>query len=124
MRYCGRDFQKHEIELIAQLLQQPQINRAQLSRELCKRLNWRRATGQLKDMSYRVALLRMQADGLIRLPPPRNAKPVAFKAHPEIERAVSEPKSAPRIDLDRIDLEPIVKKPDSLLWNAYLERYH
>ncbi|HDL85256.1 MAG TPA: hypothetical protein ENH11_02845 [Candidatus Acetothermia bacterium] len=124
MRYCGRDSQQHGIERIDQLLQQPRIHRARLSRELCERLNWRRANGRLKDMSCRVALLRMQADGLIRLPPPRNVKPVAFKVHPEIEHAVSEPTRTPRIDLARIDLEPIVKKPDSLLWNAYLERYH
>lgn len=124
MRYCGRDFQNHEIQLIAQLLQQPQINRSRLSREVCERLNWRRANGQMKDMSCRVALLRMQADGLIMLPPPRNAKPVAFKVNPDIERAVREPTSAPCIDLARIDLEPVLTKPDSLLWNAYIERYH
>jgi hypothetical protein len=32
-------------------------------------LDWRRGNGGLKDMSCRVALLRMQADGLISLPP-------------------------------------------------------
>jgi hypothetical protein len=37
--------------------------------EACERLHWRRADGGLKDMSCRVALLKMQADALFTLPP-------------------------------------------------------
>ena len=40
-------------------------------RLVCERLHWRRANGQLKDMSCRVAMLRMHRDGLIQLPGPR-----------------------------------------------------
>lgn len=99
MRYCGRDFTVEEVALIRTLLQTPRVNRAQLSRALCERLNWRRANGGLKDMSCRVALLRMQADGHITLPPPRNPKPVAYRSHPHIEQAILEPESSPDIDL-------------------------
>jgi hypothetical protein len=63
MRYCGREFTEAEIEIIRELLaQSPPLNRYRLSQAVCERLNWRRANGQLKDMSARVALLRMQAD--------------------------------------------------------------
>ena len=76
-------------------------------------------------MSCRVALLRMQADGLFTLPPPRNAKPVAFRVHPDIERAVLEPTQrpagGPRLSSA---VELVVKKCDSSLWNAYIERHH
>jgi hypothetical protein len=41
-----------------------------LSQLVCEALNWRRPDGRLKDMSCRVAMLRMQDDGLIQLPPP------------------------------------------------------
>src|SRR5271168_1339836 len=68
MRYCGRDFTPTEIDLIRELLTVPQMNRARLSREVCEGLGWRRDNGALKDMSCRVALNRMQADGLISLP--------------------------------------------------------
>ena len=82
MRYCGRHFAAAEIELIRELIAlSPPISPYQLSREVCARLNWRRADGKLKDMSCRVAMLRMQADDLFTLPPPRNAKPVAYRAH-------------------------------------------
>ncbi len=125
MRYCGRHFTSAEIELIRALLAAaPPPNRARLSREVCARLNWRRADGGLKDMSARVALLRMHTDGLITLPPPRNAKPVAYRAHPEIERAADEPATMPQVGLARLTVDRVGAKRDSLLWNAYIQRYH
>ncbi|MHB1753274.1 MAG: DUF4338 domain-containing protein [Acidiferrobacter sp.] len=124
MRYCGRDFTSTEIALIRELLQIPQMNRARLSREVCERLNWRRDNGKLKDMSCRVALARMQADGLITLPPPRNPKPVAYRSYPHIEQAVLEPSSLPVIDLATLKIDLVLSKADSLLWNTYIERHH
>lgn len=124
MQYCARHFEAHEIEIIRELLAVPQISRFRLSREVCERLNWRRANGQLKDMSCRVALLRMQADGLITLPPPRNAKPVSYRQYPDIEHAVLEPRSIPTVDLAQLRVDLVSDKRDSLLWNAYIQRHH
>jgi hypothetical protein len=125
MRYCGRDFQPAEIELIRSLIAQfPLQSRYQLSRDVCERLPWRRPDGKLKDMSCRVALLRMQADGLIVLPSPRKARPASYQAHPEIEQTVREPVSVPAVDLERLTIELVGKRRDSLLWNAYIQYHH
>jgi hypothetical protein len=125
MQYCARHFTSAEIELICELIAvSPPLSRYRLSREVCERLNWRRSDGRLKDMSCRVALLRMQADALFTLPPPRCAKPVAYRVHPDIERAVLEPTNVPPVDLGRLTVDLVVKKRDSLLWNAYIERHH
>jgi hypothetical protein len=124
MRYCGRDFTLTEIALIRDLLNVPQMNRARLSRAVCESLAWRRDNGALKDMSCRVALSRMQADGLITLPPPRNPKPVAYRSYPHIEQAVLEPATPPSIDLATLNIDPVLTKADSLLWNGYIERHH
>lgn len=125
MRYCGRDFTASDIEFILALLSaSPPLNRARLSRAVCERLNWRRADGRLKEMSCRVAMLRMQADDLITLPPPRNARPVIYRAHPDIERAVLEPPIVPAVDLARLSVDLVSVKRDSLLWNAYIQRHH
>ena len=125
MQYCGRHFTVEEFELIRALLAQlPPLNRAQLSREVCERLNWRRPDGRLKDMSCRVAMLRMQADGLFTLSPPRNPKPVAYRSYPHIEQAVLEPASIPAIELAALSVDLVRTKADSLLWNAYIERHH
>src|SRR5487761_535464 len=99
MRYCGRPFTNGEIELIRALIgATPPLNRAQLSREVCERLGWRRPDGRLKDMSCRVALVRMQAEGPIALPRPRTANPPPYLARPESEQAVPEPLGVPAVD--------------------------
>jgi hypothetical protein len=56
--------------------QNPKLKRAGLSRKLCELFAWVKPNGEIKEMTCRVALLRMQADGLIivdaevRLPQP------------------------------------------------------
>jgi hypothetical protein len=74
--YCGRDFSTTELDQIVQLIaDNPEYHRADLSREVCRILQWYKADGGLKEMSCRVAMLRMHADGLIDLPTPRRTKP-------------------------------------------------
>jgi hypothetical protein len=91
------------------------MNRARLSRDLRERLGWRWENGGLKDMSCRVALLRLQTDGLISLPPPRNPKPVTCRSHPHIEQAFLEPATIPSIDLATLNVDPVLTKADSML---------
>src|SRR2546426_5544187 len=71
-RYCGRAFSREEITWIRDLIAtESRRNRAQLSRLVSKELGWLRPDGRPKDMACRVAMLRMQRDGLITLPPPQ-----------------------------------------------------
>jgi hypothetical protein len=125
MQYCARQFTPSDIEVIRTLIAaDPPPSRYRLSREVCEQLAWRRADGKLKDMSCRVALLRMQADGLLTLPAPKKAKPGVFKSSPEIEQAVSEPKIMPIVNLAQLSIELVTPRRDSLLWNAYIQRHH
>jgi len=72
-RYCGREFSSADLAHIRELLQiQPVLGRVALSRRVCQDLGWLNALGQPKEMSARVALLRMEKDGLIQLPAPRS----------------------------------------------------
>ena len=69
-RYCGRYFEAQELAQIIELIEQnPSKNRTDLSREVCRMLAWYKPDGGPKEMSCRVAMLRMQEDGLIQLPP-------------------------------------------------------
>ena len=71
-RYCGRDFSVQEQTQIIELIESnPSKHRTDLSRDVCRMLSWYKADGGLKEMSCRVAMLRMQEDGLIQLPAPR-----------------------------------------------------
>ncbi|HCS90045.1 MAG TPA: hypothetical protein DIW77_08295, partial [Chromatiaceae bacterium] len=75
-RYCGRDFHADDIALIRRLIaEDPARTRAERSRLTCRALHWHKPDGGLKDMSARVAMLRMHNDGLITLPPPRCKRP-------------------------------------------------
>jgi hypothetical protein len=125
--YCGRPFTDVEIDSIRRLVADGRAaHRAQLSRLVCEQIGWRRADGRLKDMSCRVAMLRMQDDGLLELPPPRNGnnngrayRRRTARAEPELS-AVSVPVGT----LTDLHLEPITRREDSHLWNEYVERYH
>ena len=129
-RYCGRPFSAPQIEMILALIaEHPELNRAQLSRLVCERLEWTRLDGRLKDMSCRVAMLRMADDGLIELPPPQkgngNGKPYARRTR------VAEPQLCSLLDpacgLADVDLELVglgARSHASHLWNEYIDRYH
>ena len=70
-RYCGREFSAAELDHIGQLLLvRPVLGRVALSRRICQDFGWLNLLGQPKEMSCRVALLRMEKDGLIVLPAP------------------------------------------------------
>lgn len=127
LHYCGRVFTGIEIEAIRRLIADtPGAHRAGLSRLVCEQLGWRRADGHIKDMSCRVAMLRMQDDGLIYLPAPLNSngngRPYGRRT-PQAEPGLH-PIVAPASALVDLHLEPIVDRKASHLWNEYIDRYH
>jgi Druantia protein DruA len=128
-RYCGREFSPAELDHIGKLLEiQPVLGRVALSRRICQDLGWLNVLGQPKTMSCRVALLRMEKDGLIRLPPPltRNGpgpdRPRRFEFS-----AASDPREPVQGSvraLQPLVFERVEKGPLSSLWNELIQRYH
>lgn len=117
IRYCGREFTLNEPNLIRALIKNnPRFNRTRLSEEVCKMLQWLKPDGKLKDMSCRVAMLRMNEDGLILLP-----------ASTRIKQPVRNIELTPAADqqspvLCSVNLLPklrfqMVTKANSALWN-------
>lgn len=126
VRYCGRTFTAEELELIRELIaSNPQLNRHVLSRLVCDRLGWLRPDGRRKDMSCRVAMLRMHRDGRITLPPPRNSSG-GRKPPPRLTAASAprEPLAVSERTLREITLDPVDNRKDSFLYNELIERYH
>src|SRR3990167_1067467 len=79
MILCGKEFTTEEINQIQDIIAQNQdISRGKLSRLVCERLNWRSANGKLKEMRCRVALLRIQRQGHINLPPAQESRWLNF----------------------------------------------
>lgn len=127
MRYCGRAFSAADLSSIQRLLKEhPTVTRARLSRLVCEQLDWRRGDGRLKDMSCRVAMLRMQDDGLLQLPLPRNGnnngKPY-LRRTPRAEAEAAIEAASPR-KLGNLQMQLVTERHDSHLHNEYLERYH
>ena len=68
----GRRVSAQDIARILRLrLEHPDWSRRRLSQYLAGEWNWRNARGQLKDMAARTLLLKLEARGLIQLPPRR-----------------------------------------------------
>ena len=126
-RYSGREFSPADLQAITRTIElNPTLKRTPLSRLVCEQLNWRRPDGRLREMSCRVAMLRMQADGLITLPasqipkPRRRAQFIATPAtdeQPVLAAAVHE---LPALSLHIVD----GRGAASRLWNEYVARYH
>jgi len=124
-RYCGRNFSKQELVVIRQLISEnPSATRAVLSRLTCQALDWYKIDGGLKQMSCRVAMLRMQDDGLIKLPAPRHrhrpANKVQFTSATDPQPKINMPVHA----LPCVQLRIVRGRQQSRLWNEYIHRYH
>lgn len=117
MEYCGRHFSTSDIQLIRDLIAGG-CNRYHLSRMFCEKTAWKKPDGGLKEMSCRVALLKMERDGHILLPPPQ--RPANNHLKKPNEMVLPLPTTDPVGDLT-LD---IVDRTTSALWNAYIDRYH
>jgi len=125
MRYCGREFTDEEIARIRRLAAEPGMNRRALSVRVCEEFGWRKPDGGLKEMSCRVALLRMQADGLVRLPAPLCGSNNGSRSPPRTPQAEPQaPVVTAASDLRGLRLELVESRRDSRLWNEYIDRYH
>ena len=123
-RYCGRDFTEQELGQIRVIIaEDPSRSRTAISRLVCQALAWYKADGGLKDMSCRVAMLRMAEAGLITLPPPKRRPPqqnIQFTSQTDPQSAIIQPVHA----LPFPQLCPVVDRNHSRLWNEYIHRYH
>ena len=126
MRYCGREFSLDDFDIIRQIIKScPDKGRREVSRQVCSRLSWLKPDGGLKDMSCRVAMLRMEKDGLITLPPAKRCN--ASMSKKRIQRTLfGEPKPEIVTPAGKLNLclEIIEDKFSSLLWNELIDRYH
>jgi hypothetical protein len=94
-----------------------------LSQLVCELFGWRRPNGKLKEMSCRVAMLRMQRDGLIELPAARKKCPTNY-------RGSQSPESDPQAEIVcsltdlRLSIQVVERGCERRLWNEFIGRYH
>jgi hypothetical protein len=119
VRYVGHEFTGTDMELIRGLIAEG-LNRSHLSRMFCEKTDWRKPDGAVKEMSCRVALLKMHRDGLITLPAPQRPANNELKKPGRTLCALPGPEI---IEAGVLSFK-IADKITSALWNEYIDRYH
>jgi hypothetical protein len=124
MRYCGKEFSSEQIRWITNLIENKAgITRQELSKRFCESFNWRKPDGGLKDMSCRVAFIKMDKDGLIKLPAPKRAYAKPGSRTGKSRRTDPKPGVTKAAGEFALRLE-LVSRGTSALWNEYVQRYH
>jgi Domain of unknown function (DUF4338) len=127
VRYCGRDFTPADLDVIARLAA-ALPSRAAISRAVCEALGWHAPDGRRKDMTARVALNRMAADGLITLPPARNGN--GNSRHPrhrparQLTLPLAAPEAATLADLGPVTITVVAGQNPSRRWNQLIRDHH
>ena len=123
-RFCGRRFQAHELEWMKGLLASESLTRRQLARRVCEQLHWVNGAGRLKEMSCRVALLRMERAGLIGLPAARQPHTNGRPSPDELRIPRPEgPLSLTVAERESVRLA-LVQTPSEARWYRALMRHH
>lgn len=123
----GRSVQPEDLVWLRGWLDvRPQGSRKRLARELCQRWQWEDGNGRLKDFAARSLLLKLEAQGHLRLPPLQIQKRRAARPAPQW-RDWQEPApwSAPLAVLRPLRGEPVrAGTTAARRWAFYLHRYH
>ena len=126
MRFLGQTFGADIIARIRTTLSAGlETTRSGLSRQLCDWLDWRSVNGKLREIDARKALLALEREGLIELPP----------AQVEPPQCRQETQAAPPADiqvagkleeLGEVSLVAVCAKEPALsrIWNVLLDEHH
>ena len=124
MQYCGREFTEEELAWVRHFVEtDSRPTRRKLSIRFCETFNWRKPDGEIKDMSCRVAFLKMHREGIIELPRPMSRH--NGQRHGVERTLLGEPKPKITVPAGKLDLRLEQTDKASLpLWNELVDRYH
>jgi hypothetical protein len=104
----------------------PAWHRTQLSRALCARWGWRNEAGRPKDMAARSLLLKLEARGLIELPPRQH--PAVNGLRPQRPVAAGHPwapRQGPLTSLGSLSVSTVAAgSPEAALFRSLLQHDH
>ncbi len=128
MLVCGQEFTEEIVGKIQEIINvNPSISRRDLSLRVCDWLNWKSPNGRFQEMSCRVALLKLERRGIVKLPQAHlwGCDTAKRKGHSpsvnEISPVCRNLKELGGVDLIRIDSSD---SQESKIWNALMEIYH
>ena len=127
MKVGGQEINETIIGRIQEIIdREPELSRAKLSRQICEELKWRSRNGDLKEVSCRVALLKLQRRGAIRLP-----EAAAFPARRKIIEKIDLEGIWPEVSGKLKQFQPVeliridrAQSRESRVWKQLMDRYH
>lgn len=128
MTIFGQQFTPETLAHLQALINaNPSWSRRKLSVQVCEWLEWRSPNGKLKEMSCRVALLKLERAGLLHLPPAGAAPPKRTPLQHEVEPFQEQP--AIQCTLSQLGDVTLVlingsNTKASRQWNELMNRYH
>jgi len=125
--YHGRQVSRKDIAFIRRLIaNNPDKSRYFVSRELCRRWNWRQQNGVLKDMICRGLLLKLESVGLITLPPRKRIpnNPFLNRKPPGLIKVDQTPIICDIEDIQPIELRSVRKTKYERLYNSLIHEHH
>jgi len=123
---CGREITHQEIKEVQGTVSLfSNLSRYELTETICEHLNWRRAAGSNKFDACLKMLVKLETQGLLKLP----AKQIQVKPKKTKIVLTSRTEPEPVIkkivgDFGDINLEVVQAQKDIKLWNEYMFRYH
>jgi len=128
IRYRGKVLGPREIDEIREVIAaHRKRSRWFISRELCRRWGWTQPNGVLKDMICRGLLVRLEAQGLIELPPRGKIPPYHFLSRskkPTNVQVDQTPMEGKLSELRPVELLQVRRTPLQKFYNGLIEQYH
>ena len=127
LRFCGRQFSPAELDRLRSWLAEGPCNRSELARRAGEEFGWVNGAGQPKLMSCRVALLRMERAGLVRLPLPQTRNGNGRRSSRESTAALAPPPppcTTPVSHLPGLRLDVVETPVEAALYRQMMDRYH
>ncbi len=127
LKYRNRKITIDDVQFIHNLiLQQPDIGRCELSRQICRAWDWTQPNGQLKDIVCRGLTLKLEREGHLTLPPRKSTpiNPLARRKAPETIPVNQEPIHSSIKSIAPVTLQQVRKGPDEKLFNSLIHQFH
>ena len=123
--FCGRVFTESELECIRTIIDEDTSrSRTAISRIVCEQLKWYKPDGAVKYQSMCQVLVKMEAEGLVSLPPTQRSRtPIKPIVHTE-RTATGEEIIQSAGKLPQLHIEIAKRTDEQSLWNEYIDRYH
>jgi hypothetical protein len=115
------------MQWIQHLVAGSELNRCQLARRVCEQLCWINPAGQLKAMSCRVAMLRMEKAGLLQLPKPLHRNSNSNSSRRALDLVIGPPEHSPQqpvLGLKSLRLERVQTGKARRWYQALMEQHH